>query len=77
MRALQHLMKMGLAARAMDNAGNDLTLKNNLDWLKGIPILFLSGSENAVYSPEATDISFNVLRNEFGEDGYERVVFKV
>jgi hypothetical protein len=44
--------------------------------LRGIPILFFSGSENAVFDPQSTDISYTRLRDTFGEEWYGRVVFE-
>ena len=44
--------------------------------LKHIPIFFFSGSENDVFSPESTDISYTDLRDRFDEAQYERDVFE-
>ena len=76
MSALAYLMKVGVAATVMDDGGNSLVTIDHLARLKGIPILLFSGSENVVYSPEATDMSYNALRNALSEDDYERVVFQ-
>ncbi|KAH7101205.1 FAD/NAD(P)-binding domain-containing protein [Auriculariales sp. MPI-PUGE-AT-0066] len=43
--------------------------------LRGLPILLFSGSENAVYEPESTDVSYTLLRTELDPDLYERVLF--
>ena len=75
MASLEHLMSMGTAARVEDNARADLVTNENWKHLKGIPIFLFSGSENAVYSPEATDLSYNALR-KMGEEDYERAVFQ-
>ena len=76
MPALEYLMKVGVAAKVYDDAGKDLVTMENLTRLKGIPILFFSGSENSVYSPEATDMSYNAFRNALSEGDYERYVFQ-
>jgi hypothetical protein len=44
--------------------------------LRGIPILLFSGSENAVFEPECTDVSYSLLRSELDPDHYERVLFE-
>lgn len=48
----------------------------NISRLKGIPILFFSGANNTVYAPENTDVSYTLLRDAHGVDGYEREVFE-
>ena len=50
--------------------------EESLENLRDIPILFFSGAENVVYTPEATLTSYTVLRGKFGEGGYERLVFE-
>ena len=75
MASLEHLMSMGITSRVENNVREDLVTEGSLKHLKGIPIFLFSGSENAVYSPEATDLSYNALRN-LGEDDYERAVFQ-
>ncbi|KAI9802390.1 MAG: hypothetical protein M1833_001896 [Piccolia ochrophora] len=76
MASLRHLMAMGVAGRAHNNTGENLVTRQSLARLQGIPIFLFSGSENAVYSPEATDMSYNALRDTLGEENYERVVFQ-
>ncbi|KAF2116445.1 hypothetical protein BDV96DRAFT_658731 [Lophiotrema nucula] len=46
----------------------------NLERLKGLKIQFLSGGDNVVFDPLSTATSYNMLRETFGEEGYERVV---
>jgi hypothetical protein len=60
-----------------DSSASVKELENdiNLDHLKHIPIFFFSGSENAVFTPEATDMSYTTLRSKFDEGQYERDVF--
>jgi hypothetical protein len=48
----------------------------NLDRLKHIPIFFFSGGDNNVYTPEATDMSYTILRDGFDEGQYKRDVFE-
>ena len=85
MPCLNHLLHMGTTAMASTwpSLGKDLKSQpavplvngTNLARLKQIPIYFFSGSENAVFTPEATDMSYTTLRNEFLEGQYERDVF--
>lgn len=51
-----------------------LTTSANLKRLKGIPMFFFSGADNKVLSPESTQRSYEILREEFGAAGYEREV---
>lgn len=63
------------------NGGDTLSQATNLVTpanfrrLRNIPIYFFSGSENRVYSPESTDISYTTLRDAGDERQYERDVF--
>ncbi|KAL6302977.1 hypothetical protein BKA93DRAFT_827054 [Sparassis latifolia] len=85
MRALSHLMHMGTSGvvttwpgpRAADQHEPPVSLvdKANLARLEGVPIFFFSGSENVVYAPSATDVSYTTLRNAFVRGRYERDVF--
>jgi aspartate/methionine/tyrosine aminotransferase len=57
------------------SSATDLVTDANLVRFLNVPIYFFSGSENAVYSPESTDLSYTRLR-EFGDERqYEREVF--
>ena len=58
-----------------DNENVSLVTPQNVQNLKGIPILLFSGADNARWSPESTDMSYNALRDALGEDGYERAVW--
>ena len=87
MPCLNHLLRMGTTSTVttwpFPSASNDGTSQNvvelvnanNLTHLKHIPIYFFSGSENAVFTPESTDISYMTLRNEYDEGQYERDAF--
>jgi hypothetical protein len=58
-----------------DAPATTLVADANLRRLLNVPIYFFSGSENAVYSPESTDISYTTLRGLGDEGQYERDVF--
>ncbi|KAH8723205.1 hypothetical protein GQ44DRAFT_774258 [Phaeosphaeriaceae sp. PMI808] len=47
---------------------------SNLDRLKGLKIQFLSGGANVVFDPWSTSESYDMLREKFGPENYERVV---
>ncbi|KAF9880092.1 glucose-methanol-choline oxidoreductase [Colletotrichum karsti] len=76
MASLQHLMSTGLAGHVMDNQNVDLVTPQNIARLKGLPIFFFSGSDNAVYEPQNTDLSFTTLSEANGGFCYERQVFE-
>lgn len=86
MRCLEHLLRMGTSGivttwpspSSTDSSASARELVDDISLvrLKYIPIFFFSGSENAVFSPEATDISYTTLRNELDESQYERDVFE-
>lgn len=77
MTALTQLMRMGNNGYVMDNDGKSLISGENvrnIQRLKGIPILFISGGMNAVYTPESTNMSYNMFLDAFGPDDYQRTV---
>lgn len=78
MRSLGHLMAMGRAGHVTTNPPTSINLVTqfNMRRLRHIPILFFSGSENSVYDPVSTDVSYTMMRDAFGADKYERVVFE-
>ncbi|KAK5676539.1 hypothetical protein LTS10_010840 [Elasticomyces elasticus] len=76
MKSLEHLMFMGTHGYVANNDRVSLVTNRNLDRLKGIPILFISGSDNVVFTPEATEQSFAILTHRFQQAGYEREVFE-
>ena len=76
MKSLQHLMFMGTHGYVANNQNETLVTESNLEHLRGLPILFISGSENVVYTPETTEKSYENLRDAFGEKGYQREVFQ-
>jgi hypothetical protein len=84
MRCLEHLVRMGKKGKVFTSPSLSSTDSSppremiddpSLDHLKHIPIFFFSGSDNAVFTPEATDISYTILRGKFDEGQYERDVF--
>jgi choline dehydrogenase-like flavoprotein len=78
MVSLGHLMAMGRAGYVMTNPPTSINLvtPSNMSRLRGVPIFFFSGSENTVYDPQNTDVSYTMLRDAFGADDYERTVFE-
>lgn len=78
MPSLYHLMSIGRLGYVTTNppASINLVTEENIARLKGIPILLFSGSENAVYAPENTDVSYGLLRdmNAEGKDGHDGLV---
>ncbi|KAJ7057776.1 hypothetical protein C8F01DRAFT_1151027, partial [Mycena amicta] len=76
---LQHLlMKQGVAGYSMTNGPlyKDLTVPENVARLKGIPFLLWVGSDNAVFSQQATEKTYEILCDTFGgeETMYRRRV---
>jgi pimeloyl-ACP methyl ester carboxylesterase len=65
---------MGTAGHAIDNAGHNLVTDANIARLQGIPILFLSGGDDVVFTPDSTSMSYDDLRERFGTALYKRVV---
>ncbi|KAF1937241.1 FAD/NAD(P)-binding domain-containing protein [Clathrospora elynae] len=54
----------------------DLVTPENLQRLEGISINFLSGGDNAVWTPQSTNDSYDILRDAFPEGHYRRVFVK-
>jgi hypothetical protein len=75
MTSLAHLVQMGQKGYVMNNEFDNLVTDVNIARLKGIPILFFSGTENFVYSPESTTISYSKLTSFFSDGKYDRVQF--
>ena len=75
MASLRHLMSMSVAGYVQNNAGENTVSKQSLAYLQSSPNFLFSGSKNAVYSPESTNMSYNALRDVLGEENYERAVF--
>lgn len=79
MNFLSHLTLMG-STPPHHSRGNKPSLEDlvkqpdNLDRLKGLKIQFLSGGANVVFDPWSTSESYDMFREKFGPDDYERVV---
>ncbi|KAL2068473.1 hypothetical protein VTL71DRAFT_16571 [Oculimacula yallundae] len=78
MTLLHLLMQMGYRGFVTTNGPlfKDLTTEHNLRRLKGIPMMFFSGSDNKVLTPESTDKSYSVMRDLFGTKNYSRHVIQ-
>lgn len=74
MTLLHLLMQMGVRGYVTSNGPlfKDLTTSSNVARLKGIPIMLFSGGDNHVLDPQCTDKTYSILRETFGEEGYER-----
>ncbi|KAL2018312.1 hypothetical protein VTK56DRAFT_975 [Thermocarpiscus australiensis] len=77
MRSLKRLMNSGRLNCVTTNepVSANLVTPENIRRLRGIPILFLSGTGNMVYTAENTDISYTTLCYAHGREWYEREVF--
>ncbi|KAK1964084.1 glucose-methanol-choline oxidoreductase [Colletotrichum sublineola] len=76
MASLSHLMYQGTHGFVTDSQNENLVTPQNIARLKGLDIFLFSGTENDVYEPENTDISFTTLSEANGGVCYERQVFK-
>ena len=76
MANLKQLMFMGRNNHIVDNNMASLLTPQNLVRLQDIPILFIHGGQNAVYSPRSTENDYEALREAFGPSLYERCVFE-
>jgi len=73
-KLLKHLMLMGTQGTVLDNEGHDLVTDTNLERLRGLPIMLFSGKDNVVYDPQSTSMTYDVLREKFGPELYDRRV---
>jgi len=74
MNCLEKLLHAGTSGAVFDNEGLPLISESNLARMEGVPILFIHGGKNAVFSPESTTRSFETLQDRFSRRDYERVV---
>lgn len=76
-RNLEQLEFMGVNYYVVDNEGQSLLTKENIERLRGIPIHFIHGLMNTVYSPESTNKDIDLLFQTFGnsDDMYTRTPF--
>ncbi|KAL4963269.1 uncharacterized protein BDV14DRAFT_202097 [Aspergillus stella-maris] len=73
-KSLEHITRMGSKGMCLDNDLNGLLTETNLERLRGVPIMFISGSDNEVFMPEGTLKDYELLRRRFGEGMYRRFV---
>ncbi|KAL2865963.1 uncharacterized protein BJX67DRAFT_382345 [Aspergillus lucknowensis] len=71
-KLLEHVTRMGTRGECLDNDLTPLLTATNLERLRGLPILFISGAENEVFDPESTLRDYELLRRRFGERLYRR-----
>ncbi|KAG9229136.1 hypothetical protein BJ875DRAFT_388006 [Amylocarpus encephaloides] len=78
MTLLATLTQMGYRGFVTTNGPDyeDLTTDFNIAKLAGIPIMLFSGSDNQVLTPYATEKTYQILRDTFGWQGYERHVIQ-
>ena len=70
-------MFMGYNGYIVDNNSNTLLTSENIERLRGIPIFFIHGNENAVYDPISTMKDLDLLTETFGNQKslYDRQLF--
>lgn len=71
-RLMKQVVNMGTNGGCVDNDGHSLLTEKNIQRLQGLPILFISGTENQVFDPESTLKDYELLRRRFGEKYYRR-----
>jgi hypothetical protein len=69
---MKHLVRMGTKGVCLDNNLRPLLSTQSLQRLRGLPILFISGTDNQVFDPESTLKDYELLRRQFGEKYYRR-----
>ncbi|WP_109481747.1 GMC oxidoreductase [Paraburkholderia sp. C35] len=67
-----HLAAMVREGHVIDAEGNDVYMPK----IEGmnLPIAFIHGEENLCYLPTSTEMTYNLLVEQFGQDNYERHV---
>ncbi|KOS39234.1 hypothetical protein ACN38_g9926 [Penicillium nordicum] len=71
-KLMKQVVRCGTRGVCLDNDSCPLLTADNLQRLQGLPILFISGTENQVFSPESTLKDYELLRRKFGERLYRR-----
>lgn len=73
-RVLEHVTRMGKAGQCLTQELRPLISERNLENLRGLPILLVSGTENEVFNPESTLKDYELLRRKFsaGDGMYRR-----
>jgi hypothetical protein len=74
---LEQLVFMGVNGYVINNQGNTLLTKENIERLRGIPMHFIHGELNTVYNPVSTDKDMDLLIYTFGnpDNMYTRTPF--
>jgi len=75
-RNLDQLVEMAKKGYLMDNERRNIVTRENIERLRNIPILFIHGGQNAVYAPESTVKSYDMLREQLDASQYERWEFE-
>jgi len=71
-KIMKQVVCMGTRGVCTDNNSLPLLTDENLQRLQGLPILFVSGTDNQVFNPESTLRDYELLRRKFGEKHYRR-----
>jgi hypothetical protein len=71
-KLMKQVVRIGTRGVCMDNDSRPLLTAENLQRLQGLPILFVSGTDNQVFNPETTLKDYELLRRRFGEKLYRR-----
>lgn len=76
MKCERHLIQMSTKEHVLRSDGtDDLVTPENIERLRGIPILFIRGSDNSVYDPENLLTSYSTLRTQLDVRDYEMQMF--
>ncbi|KAK4865103.1 hypothetical protein LT330_001726 [Penicillium expansum] len=76
-KLMKQVVRSGTQGVCMDNDLCSLLTAENLQRLQGLPILFVSGTENQVFNPESTLKDYELLRRRFGKDAAEDVYWRI
>lgn len=71
-KMMKQVVHMGARGVCTDNQSRPLLTDENLQRLRGLPILFVSGTDNQVFDPVSTLKDYELLRRRFGERHYRR-----
>lgn len=71
-KLMEQVVRMGARGVCLSNDCGPLLTNQSLKRLQGLPILFISGTENQVFDPESTLKDYELLRRRFGEKYYRR-----
>jgi hypothetical protein len=71
-KLMKHVVGMGTRGACLNNDSHSLLTEERLQRLEGLPILFISGTDNQVFDPESTLKDYELLRRRFGEKFYRR-----